>query len=179
LYLNVITENTVEQLKIEYTIDIEDIKSVDLEASRKGYLYILSISAIISLIISALYSFEDFNFTKFVQSLFYSFLFFSVFYSCVLFIPAFFKSRKNMKVMKADPNKFGQRTLEINENEIYYISEKNSSMKSFKWKEIKKMSTTKNYAFLTHKDKFAILFPNNNPEFTAKAKEYFKKSRIA
>lgn len=80
--------------------------------------------------------------------------------------------------MKVDPKMFGQRILEINVNEIYYSSENNSSMKSFKWKEMKKISTTKNYVFLTHKDNFAILFPNNNPEFTAKAKEYFKKSRM-
>ncbi|OCB68765.1 hypothetical protein B0A79_22015 [Flavobacterium piscis] len=92
-----------------------------------------------------------------------------------MIIPDFLKHTKIVKSLNSNPKFFGKKTLEVNESGIKQTSENSVEVGFYKWQEVKKISKTENYTFITLKDNSSIILPKTKIEYLNTLKQNLKK----
>ncbi len=144
-------------MKLEYNLNIDDFKKAMLEQFKKRYFSAILIHIPFSLLLSFLFVQKEFNWNR----LLIAFVVFFIILMTSLIIPDFLKHNKILKSLNSNPKLFGKKTLDLNESGIKQFSENSVEVEFYKWQEIKKVSKTENYAFITLKNNTSIILPNS------------------
>ena len=163
-------QNTTE-MKLDYNLDINDFKKAMLEQFKKRYFFAIFIYIPFSLLISFLFVQKEFIWNRFLIS----FVVFFIFFMATMIIPDFLKHTKIVKSLNSNPKVFGKKTLEINDSGIRQFSENILEIGFYKWQEVKKISKTENYTFITLKNSISIILPKTEIEYINVLKQYLKK----
>lgn len=149
---------------------MDDFKKAMLEQFKKRYFSAILIHIPFSLLLSFLFVQKEFNLNR----LLIAFLVFFIILMTSLIIPDFLKHNKILKSLNSNPKLFEKKTLELNESGIKQFSENSVEVGFYKWQEIKKVSKTKNYAFITLKNNTSIILPNSK-KYIDQLKQNLKK----
>jgi len=163
-------------LKINYTLDREDYKKADKELMTKRYIFLITYFSLVSVIVSYTFVYKDFNWSEF---LFISVIFFFFALIVISIIPDLIKHSKIKKLIDSQPNLLGEKSLEIKLDGIDFSSFDNNVTKMYKWHTIKKIYVTKNYSFITLKNKTSFIIKNedlNGSDFVETLKSKIKTS---
>jgi hypothetical protein len=158
-------------MKLDYNLNITDFKQAMFEQYKKRYFFAIFIYIPFSSLISFLFVQKEFSWNRFLIS----FAVFFIFFMATMIIPDFLKHTKIVKSLNSNPKFFGKKTLEINESGIKQISENSVEVGFYKWQEVKKVSKTENYTFITLKDNSSIILPKTKIEYINTLKQNLKK----
>jgi len=163
-------------LKINYTLDREDYKKADKELMTKRYIFLITYFSLVSVIVSYTFVYKDFNWSEF---LFISAIFFFFALIVISIIPDLIKHSKIKKLIDSQPNLLGEKSLEIKPDGIEFNNFYNNVVKVCEWHTIKKIYVTKNYSFITLKNRTSFIIKNedlNGSHFVETLKSKIKTS---
>lgn len=163
-------------MKINYTLDREDYKKADKELMTKRYMFLVTYFSLVSVIVSYIFVYKDFNWSEF---LFISAIFFFFTLVVISIIPDLIKHSKIKKLIDSQPDLLGEKSLEIKPDGIEFNNFSNSVTKIFEWHTIKKTYITKNYSFITLKNNTSFIIKNedlNGSDFVEILKSKIKTS---
>lgn len=146
-------------MKINYTLDREDYKKADKELMTKRYIFLITYFSLVSVIVSYTFVYKDFNWSEF---LFISFIFFFFALVVISIIPDLIKHSKIKKLIDSQPDLLGEKSLEIKPDGIEFNNFYNNVVKVYEWHTIKKIYITKNYSFITLKNRTSFIIKNED-----------------
>jgi len=146
-------------LKINYTLDREDYKKADKELMTKRYIFLITYFSLVSVIVSYTFVYKDFNWSEF---LFISAVFFFFALIVISIIPDLIKHSKIKKLIDSQPDLLGEKSLEIKPDGIEFNNFYNNVVKVYEWHTIKKTYITKNYSFITLKNRTSFIIKNED-----------------
>lgn len=161
-------------MKINYTLDREDYKKADKELMTKRYIFLITYFSLVSVIVSYTFVYKDFNWSEF---LFTSAVFFFFALVVISIIPDLIKHSKIKKLIDSHPDLLGEKSLEIKPDGIEFNNFSNSVTKIHEWHTIKKTYITKNYSFITLKNRTSFIIKNEDlkeSDFIKKIKSKYK-----
>jgi hypothetical protein len=163
-------------LKINYTLDREDYKKADKELMTKRYIFLITYFSLVSVIVSYTFVYKNFNWSEF---LFISAIFFFFALVVISIIPDIIKHLKIKKIIDSQPGLLGEKSIEIKPDGIEFNNFDNSVAKFYEWHTIKKTYITKNYSFITLKNKTSFILKNEDLKGSDFFKELKSKIRIS
>lgn len=146
-------------MKINYTLDREDYKKADKELMTKRYIFLITYFSLVSVIVSYTFVYKDFNWSEF---LFISAIFFFFALIVISIIPDLIKHSKIKKLIDSQPDLLGEKSLEIKPDGIEFNNFYNNVVKVYEWHTIKKTYITKNYSFITLKNRTSFIIKNED-----------------
>ena len=146
-------------MKINYTLDREDYKKADKELMTKRYIFLITYFSLVSVIVSYTFVYKDFNWSEF---LFISAVFFYFALIVISIIPDLIKHSKIKKLIDSQPDLLGEKSLEIKPDGIEFNNFYNNVVKVYEWHTIKKTYITKNYSFITLKNRTSFIIKNED-----------------
>ncbi|OXB04284.1 hypothetical protein [Flavobacterium pectinovorum] len=146
-------------LKINYTLDREDYKKAGTELITKRYIFLITYFSLVSVIVSYTFVYKDFNWSEF---LFISAIFFFFALIVISIIPDLIKHSKIKKLIDSQPDLLGEKSLEIKPDGIEFNNFYNNVVKVYEWHTIKKTYITKNYSFITLKNRTSFIIKNED-----------------
>lgn len=146
-------------MKINYTLDREDYKKADKELMTKRYIFLITYFSLVSVIVSYTFVYKDFNWSEF---LFISVIFFFFALIVISIIPDLIKHSKIKKLIDSQPDLLGEKSLEIKPDGIEFNNFYNNVVKVYEWHTIKKIYITKNYSFITLKNRTSFIIKNED-----------------
>lgn len=146
-------------MKINYTLDREDYKKADKELMTKRYIFLITYFSLVSVIVSYTFVYKDFNWSEF---LFISAVFFFFALIVISIIPDLIKHSKIKKLIDSQPDLLGEKSLEIKPDGIEFNNFYNNVVKVYEWHTIKKTYITKNYSFITLKNRTSFIIKNED-----------------
>lgn len=165
-------------MKINYALDREDYKKAGTELIIKRYIYLITCFSLISVIIGYALVYKNFYWSEF---LFISAIFFFFALVVISIIPDLIKRSKIKKLIDSQPELLGEKSLEIKADGIEFNNFYNGVVKVFEWHTIKKTYITKNYSFITLKNRTSFIIKNEDlkesdfiKELKSKIKTSFK-----
>ena len=161
-------------MKINYTLNREDYKKADKELMTKRYIFLITYFSLFSVIVSYTFVYKNFNWSEF---LFISAIFFFFALIGISIIPDLIKHSKIKKLIDSQPNLLGEKSLEIKPDGIDFSSFDNNVTKMYQWHTIKKIYVTKNYSFITLKNRTSFIIKNEDlkeSDFIEKLKSNIK-----
>jgi hypothetical protein len=160
-------------MKLDYNLEISDYKKAMNEQFRKRYFFAIAMYIPFALLVSSIAFPKNFTWNKFWITSLALFVFFIL----LMIISDYVKHKQFVKALNIKPTLYGKKTFEFDENGVRQYSE-NVMPNSFKWQEIKKVSNTENYTFITLRNKTSIIIPNKNIEYTKRLTEALRKYSI-
>ena len=158
-------------MKLDYNLNITDFKKAMFEQFKKRYFFAIIIYIPFSLLISFLFVQKEFSWNRFLIT----FMAFFIFFMTTMIIPDFLKHNKIVKSLNSNPKLFEKKTIEANESGIKQSSENSVEIGFYKWQEVKKVSKTENYTFITLKNNSSIILPKTKIEYINELKQNLKK----
>ena len=161
-------------MKINYTLDREDYKKADKELMTKRYIFLITYFSLVSVIVSYIFVYKNFNWSEF---LFISAIFFFFALVVISIIPDLIKHSKIKKIIDSQPDLLGEKSLEIKPDGIEFNNFYNNVVKVYEWHTIKKTYITKNYSFITLKNRTSFIIKNEDlkeSDFIKKLKSKIK-----
>jgi hypothetical protein len=146
-------------LKINYTLDREDYKKAGTELITKRYIFLITYFSLVSVIVSYTFVYKDFNWSEF---LFISAIFFFFALIVISIIPDLIKHSKIKKLIDSQPDLLGEKSLEIKPDGIEFNNFYNNVVKVYEWHTVKKTYITKNYSFITLKNRTSFIIKNED-----------------
>ncbi|KIQ22366.1 hypothetical protein RT99_09300 [Flavobacterium sp. MEB061] len=146
-------------MKINYTLDREDYKKAGTELITKRYIFLITYFSLVSVIVSYTFVYKDFNWSEF---LFISAIFFFFALIVISIIPDLIKHSKIKKLIDSQPDLLGEKSLEIKPDGIEFNNFYNNVVKVYEWHTIKKTYITKNYSFITLKNRTSFIIKNED-----------------
>lgn len=146
-------------MKINYTLDREDYKKAGTELITKRYIFLITYFSLVSVIVSYTFVYKDFNWSEF---LFISAIFFFFALIVISIIPDLIKHSKIKKLIDSQPDLLGEKSLEIKPDGIEFNNFYNNVVKVYEWHTVKKTYITKNYSFITLKNRTSFIIKNED-----------------
>lgn len=153
-------------MKFDFDLNQQDYERAYLELSKKHFLFAFLYFLGFSLFVSYLNYLEDYKWGSYGVS--YLFIFFLVVVLWV--IPSYRNYNKSLKIINSNPDFFGFKSFELTKEGLISSNQNKSSY--YKWKDMKRIHSTKNYGFVILRNNLSILFKNDNNEIVKKIKEY-------